>query len=974
MKKEVKKRLSKFLAKSLAIAMTLCLVPGNIKGTSAATTNEKATKSALPKHVLVGYWHNFDNGTGFIPLKDVNDNWDVINLSFGEPTSQTSGDIKFEPYQTSEADFKEQVKYLQSKGKRVLLSIGGQNGHVSLVSEDTKNKFVKSTCEIIDKYGLDGLDIDFEGTSLSLDSGNDPDFKNPTTPVIVNTIAALKEIKAKYGEDFLLTFAPETFFVQHGHRFYGGINSLVDSRVGAYLPVLYALRDELSWVQVQLYNSCEIWDNNNKSQSPGNSEFIAALTDMLINGFTLNNGNGPFFPGLREDQIVVGVPSNSGAAGAGVLTNEQYKEALDALYLGGKAGSYEIKKGHPNLRGLMAWSCNWDAFYKFSFSNFFRNYFDTLPQPNNTFQEATLETTSTSEANFQLTGRIPSYNTATSYKLYENGQLIDFGDLTVGNEQDFVFKKNIYSRDPNKYDYKIVVADKNGNELTSNIVTVNIKDTSGSKEPISSSPLPQKLLVGYWHNFDNGSGFIRLRNVPDEWNVINLSFGEPTSVTSGDIRFTPYGCTEEEFLSDVQYLHNKGKKVILSIGGQNGQVQLKTAAAKNTFVSSVSAIVDKYGLDGLDIDFEGNSLYFEAGDTDYKHPTTPVITNLIDALNELTDKYGDNFYLTMAPETFFVQNAYTGYGYNANGGDQRRGSYLPVIYALRDKLDWLQVQYYNSGPIMAPDNNYKNMGSAEFMVALADMLLSGFSVPGNDPFPALRDDQVVLGVPACMYAGNGFTSLDTIKSAMDTLIKGGTSGGWTVSTPHPNLRGVMAWSINWDIRTDNKFAPYFRSYLDDVSKSIVSLKAPTISASDVVDDEVTLKITFPGNNIATKYSILEDSEAILTENVSASSSDVTIEKKISLKGKKPKYYEFAVTAFDANNNALTSNKVYVKLTNEGEKADVNGDGKVDALDISLISQYYNVSIGDAKYNEKYDVNRDGIIDVYDLVKAYKYVA
>ncbi len=42
----------------------------------------------LGSKLLVGYWHNFDNGTGIIKLKDVSPKWDVINVSFGE----TGGD------------------------------------------------------------------------------------------------------------------------------------------------------------------------------------------------------------------------------------------------------------------------------------------------------------------------------------------------------------------------------------------------------------------------------------------------------------------------------------------------------------------------------------------------------------------------------------------------------------------------------------------------------------------------------------------------------------------------------------------------------------------------------------------------------------------------------------------------------------------------------------------------------------------
>ncbi len=175
----------------------------------------------------------------------------------------------------------------------------------------------------------------------------------------------------------------------------------------------------------------------------------------------------------------------------------------------------------------------------------------------------------------------------------------------------------------------------------------------------------------------------------------------------------------------------------------------------------MSAIIDKYGLDGVDIDFEGHSLSLNTGDTDFKNPTTPVIVNLISALKSLKSRYGAGFVLTMAPETFFVQLGYQYYGSGPFGGqDPRAGSYLPVIYALRDFLTILHVQDYNSGPIMGLDNQYHNMGAADFHIAMTDMMMAGFPVAGNtaNMFPALREDQVGFGAPSSVSAGNGYVA------------------------------------------------------------------------------------------------------------------------------------------------------------------------------------------------------------------------
>ncbi|MFJ3781360.1 chitinase [Streptomyces sp. NPDC090093] len=335
--------------------------------------------------------------------------------------------------------------------------------------------------------------------------------------------------------------------------------------------------------------------------------------------------------------------------------------------------------------------------------------------------------------------------------------------------------------------------------------------------------LPAHALVGYLHaSFANGSGYTRMADVPDSWDVINLAFGEPTSVTSGDIRFSLCPATEcpnvesvAEFKAAIKAKQAAGKKVLISIGGQNGQVQLSSTAARDAFVTSVSKIIDEYGLDGLDIDFEGHSLSLQTGDTDFRNPTSPVVVNLIQAVKTLKAKYGAKFVLTMAPETFFVQLGYQFYGSGPWGGqDPRAGAYLPVIHALRDDLTLLHVQDYNSGPIMGLDNQYHSMGGADFHIAMTDMLLTGFPVAGNADrfFPALRADQVAIGLPASTQAGNGHTTPSEVNKALDCLTKKVNCGSYQTHGTWPALRGLMTWSINWDRFNQWEFSKNFDSY------------------------------------------------------------------------------------------------------------------------------------------------------------------
>ncbi|MGL4772262.1 MAG: chitinase N-terminal domain-containing protein [Clostridium sp.] len=76
----------------------------------------------------------------------------------------------------------------------------------------------------------------------------------------------------------------------------------------------------------------------------------------------------------------------------------------------------------------------------------------------------------------------------------------------------------------------------------------------------------------------------------------------------------------------------------------------------------------------------------------------------------------------------------------------------------------------------------------------------------------------------------------------------------------------------------------------------------------------------------------------------------------------------------AENTATTTYESAFKLGNRnimGASAiaeDINGDGKIDILDLSQISLSYNAKKGSDLYKSNYDLVVDGIIDIYDIIK------
>jgi len=384
--------------------------------------------------------------------------------------------------------------------------------------------------------------------------------------------------------------------------------------------------------------------------------------------------------------------------------------------------------------------------------------------------------------------------------------------------------------------------------------TINQVFANGSTDTVVTPPPPvntSKAVVGYWQNWGattDNPPYIRLRDIDNRWNVIDIAF----ATTGGDfatLNFAPANGTVSDFISDIQLLQSQGKKVLLSIGGENGTVLLTGATQKQAFINSLEAIIDQYNFDGFDLDLEGGTtLQLNNGDNNFMSPTTPKVVNLIDACKQVIahrQAAGKTCWLTMAPETFYVQTAY-GSTYSP-----LVGAYLPIIYGLKDQLTFLAPQYYNTGSVTALDGKNYNQATPDFTVAMSEMLMTGFPVQGtSQTFPALRQDQVVFGLPATPgAAGGGYYAPAGVKQALDYLTKGISFGGayqLRNASGYPGLRGAMTWSINWDKSGGNAWVANIYTYFfgnTGNTAPTVSLTSPATGASFTAPATVTLTAT-----------------------------------------------------------------------------------------------------------------------------------
>ncbi|MBQ4822717.1 glycosyl hydrolase family 18 protein [Aquimarina sp. MMG016] len=409
----------------------------------------------------------------------------------------------------------------------------------------------------------------------------------------------------------------------------------------------------------------------------------------------------------------------------------------------------------------------------------------------------------------------------------------------------------------------------------SSVVSISVGSVN---PPNPGGDLPKRILVGYWHNFDNSSSLPKLREVSDKWDVINVSFAIPTVLGGSTMTFSPDPAiysSAQEFKDDVALLQSRGKKVLISMGGATGAVDVSSPTDAQAFSSSMISIIREYGFDGMDIDFEGSSVSLAAGDTDFKNPTSPKIVNLINGCRTILSQFSSDFILSMAPETLFVQGGFSGYG-------GASGAYLPIIYALRNEMDYIHVQHYNTGCMLGLDGLCYSQGNADFQVAMAEMLLQGFPVAGGQQFPALRQDQMAIGLPASpSAAGGGYTAPAEVHKALDYLIKGQSFGGrYTLRNPsgYANFRGLMTWSINWDIVSGFGFSNPHRAYLDALDSRSPGLqlsKQTAVVAKNPFDTEVEIDVKLEStqsitaevyNQIGVKVGVINDYQKMKAGN------------------------------------------------------------------------------------------------------------
>lgn len=355
-----------------------------------------------------------------------------------------------------------------------------------------------------------------------------------------------------------------------------------------------------------------------------------------------------------------------------------------------------------------------------------------------------------------------SWNTvsgATGYNVYQAGTKVQSTTGTSATVSSLAASTS--------YSFQVTATNAAGESAKSTAVTGTTTASSGG----GGGTLPKHAVTGYWQNFNNGATVQKISAVQSQYDIIAVAFADATG-TPGAVTFNLDsaglgGYTLDQFKADIKAKQAAGKKVVISIGGQNGTVSISDSTSATNFANSVYSLMQTYGFDGVDIDLE-NGLN---------------ATYMTQALRSLSSKAGSSLIITMAPQTIDMQST--------------SNAYFQTALNIKDILTVVNMQYYNSGSMLGCDGKVYSQGSVDFLTALACIQLQG----------GLAPSQVGLGLPASTSgAGSGYVSPSVVNNALDCLAKGTNCGSFKPSKTYPDLRGAMTWSTNWDAAAGNAWS------------------------------------------------------------------------------------------------------------------------------------------------------------------------
>jgi chitinase len=275
--------------------------------------------------------------------------------------------------------------------------------------------------------------------------------------------------------------------------------------------------------------------------------------------------------------------------------------------------------------------------------------------------------------------------------------------------------------------------------------------------------VPAKRLVGYYPEWakENTPPYTAKQIPYSKLTHIEHAFVLVASGANGDL-YIPPKMIEPDLISKA---HAAGVKVLVSIGGGGGGqgVQFNKMSASETarenFVSNVAAFLNKYGYDGVDIDWE-------VPNTENRADCTLLMQEL---RNALPSPWLISMAVTADPENYGI------------------GLDIPALAPIVDFFNVMTYDYYGTwsgatglvSPLLQDPADPEQAGSVKTSM---DLYQYHYGVPLN---------QLDIGTPFYGYEWDG---VDTIWTACASC----ASYSWNYGTYIKQRIGKQGWATNYD--------------------------------------------------------------------------------------------------------------------------------------------------------------------------------
>jgi chitinase len=303
----------------------------------AFSLNATATETpAVIPHFLHTFYCGFGGDyCGQSKTDDVNPNTTYVILAFANtlPNGKIIVDADNYPKALQTA--------WKKAGKKVLLSIGGQNGNWAYIfaSEESRTNFIESVTEQVKKFGLDGIDLDIESYLAA-------------PRVVANTIIALKESLLTLGKKILVV-SPECVAVYQGSPVPSPDQT--SGPFNYFVPIINLADSAIDFYQVQAYNN---WYDGLAGGS------LDYLKDVYLHWRNLKSlcqwcNPLPNFAGVKGSKLMMGILASTEAGGAAYYANPSTIAAFKSW----------INSTNQTLHGFMMWDSHWDQKNNYAASN-----------------------------------------------------------------------------------------------------------------------------------------------------------------------------------------------------------------------------------------------------------------------------------------------------------------------------------------------------------------------------------------------------------------------------------------------------------------------------------------------------------------------------------------------------------------------------------------------------------------------------